>query len=78
VKCRNGRIKNAVEREWATLQEVLTNFFYPIVASPRFERKAQEWLADTKWVSWDTSELKIVDNLVIGFMQMHAKPRTKK
>lgn len=69
---RHGSIKNAIELEWTTLQQILTEFFYPIVSSQRFQDKAKEWLADSRWALWDTSELKIVDNLVVGFARLPA------
>lgn len=62
----HGRINNAIESEWTTLQRILTDFFYPILTSPLFQAKAKVWLAEDKWRSWDTSELKIADNLVVG------------
>ena len=65
----HGRITNAVELEWTTLRQVLIDFFYPVVCSPSFQAKAKEWLADSKWACWDTSELKIVDNLVVGLFR---------
>ena len=68
----HGRIINAVEAEWTTLQLILTDFFYPIIASPLFQAKAKQWLADDRWASWDTSELKIADNLVVGLSKSRA------
>ena len=65
---KHGRIKNGRESEWGTLRQVLDGFFYPVVQSPSFQTKAREWLA--KGNNWDTSELKIVDNLVIGLLKM--------
>ncbi len=69
-------IKNAIESEWRMLEQILNEFFYPILSSQRFQTKATEWLANTRWRSWDTSELKIVDNLVVGLAKIRAfQPR---
>lgn len=64
----HGRIKNGEASEWETLRQVLEGFFYPVVRSPIFQKKAQVWLAHEN--NWDTSELKIVDNLLIGLLRI--------
>ena len=63
-------IKNAIESEWLTLEQILNDFFYPILYSQRFQTKAREWLADSRWKSWDTSETKIIDNLIVGLSKI--------
>lgn len=65
---KHGRIKNGAQSEWETLRKVLEGFFYPVVLSPIFQKKAQEWLAQDNPL--DTSELKILDNLLIGFLRI--------
>jgi hypothetical protein len=60
----NGQVTNSIELEWKTLVRILDGFFYPVVQSPLFQRKAAGWLAQGGGTNWDTSELKIVDNLV--------------
>jgi len=65
---KHGRIKNGKESEWKMLRQVLEGFFYPVVLSPLFQKKAQDWLA--RGNNWDTSELKIVDNLLISLVRM--------
>jgi hypothetical protein len=67
---KHGRIKNGGELEWKTLVEILDGFFYPVVRSPIFQQKAQKWLAQSNRSNWDTSELKIVDNLLIGLLKI--------
>ena len=62
----HNRITKGIEPEWKTLAQILDGFFYPIVRSPLFQAKAAKWLADGNRSKWDTSELKIVDNLIIG------------
>jgi hypothetical protein len=63
---RHGQITNGIEAEWEKLLEILNGFFYPIAQSPLFQHKAGEWLTQSDRFKWDTSALKIVDNLVIG------------
>jgi hypothetical protein len=62
----NASIRNDLEAEWMTLAEILRGFFYPIVLSPDFRRKIKKWAKHSRKFRWDTSPLKIVDNLVIG------------
>jgi hypothetical protein len=62
----NGQIKNDIEAEWDKLKQILLGFFYPILQSPHFLSKASEWMMHADRFKWDTSLLKIADNLVIG------------
>jgi hypothetical protein len=65
-----GDITNGIDVEWKKLRQVLEGFFYPIGQSSVFQPKAKEWLELPDRYKWDTSPLKIVDNLVIGFSKM--------
>ena len=67
---RHGRITNGIEVEWKKLVQILNGFFYPVAQSPLFQPKAEEWLMHNDRYKWDTSPLKIVDNLVIGLSKM--------
>lgn len=59
-------IKNDLDLEWARLKEIVSEFFVPVVANPVFRTKAEAWVADPVQFPWDTSIMKVVDNLVIG------------
>jgi len=63
-------IANDLEREWGTLQKILSGFFYPLLRSEPFKLKAREWQERCAEFKWDTSPLKIADNLVIGLKSM--------
>jgi hypothetical protein len=65
-----GEIKNNIEREWKKLEEILRGFFYPVSASLEFREAAHNWMLQTECFPWDSSELKVIDNLVIGLMKM--------
>jgi hypothetical protein len=67
---KHGRINNGIELEWRRLEEILIGFFYPIANSIVFQDRAAEWLTRTDQFKWDTSALKIVDNLVIGLSKI--------
>jgi hypothetical protein len=67
---RNGQITKGIEAEGEKLVQILTGFFYPITQSLIFQPKAEEWLTQNDRFKWDTSALKIVDNLVIGLSKM--------
>jgi hypothetical protein len=66
----NGQIRNGIEVEWKKLVQILEGFFYPVAQFPLFQSKAESWLAHNDRFKWDTSHLKILDNLVIGFSKM--------
>jgi hypothetical protein len=67
---RNGQITNGIEVEWKKLAQMLEGFFYPVVQSSLFQSKAEIWLTHNDPFKWDTSHMKIVDNLVIGLSKM--------
>jgi hypothetical protein len=66
----SGQITNGIDVEWKKLAQVLEGFFYPVVRSPLFQAKAEIWLAQSDRFRWDTSHLKILDNVLIGFSKM--------
>lgn len=72
---RNTSITNHLEREWEKLQMILRDFFYPILRAEPFKLKAREWQERRAEFSWDTSPLKIVDNLVIGLLKSEGSRR---
>jgi hypothetical protein len=67
---RHGRIANGIEVEWKKLEQILTGFFYPVAQLPFFQQKAEQWVAQKDRFKWDTSALKVADNLVIGLSKM--------
>ena len=67
---RHGQIVNDLESEWLKLQEILTGFFYPLAQSSIVRSKTNQWLQQQDQFKWDTSVLKIIDNLVIGLTKM--------
>jgi len=67
---RNSQITNNIEGEWEKLRQILEGFFYPVAQSPLFQSKAESWLTQKDQFKWDTSCLKILDNLVIGLSKI--------
>ena len=63
------QVRNDKPAEWATLRRCLQDFFYPVAASPKFIVKAEAWMKQSVTFRWDTSPLKVVDNLLVGFQQ---------
>ena len=61
----NSFVRNGLQKEWLLLRKILEEFFYPVVADLKFSSLAASWIASPKF-PWDTSLLKVVDNLVIG------------
>jgi hypothetical protein len=62
-------INNDPEWQWAKFRAIHQQFFYPLVASPGMISHAKRWLAERNTKPWNTSILKLADNLVIGASQ---------
>jgi hypothetical protein len=72
----NKNITNHLEREWEKLQMILRDFFHPILREESFKLKAREWQGQRAKFRWDTSPLKIADNLVIGLLKSEGSRRS--
>lgn len=70
-------IKNDIEHEWSRLKQIHTEFFYPIVSKDTFAQKAKQWMGQQETFRWDTSPMKIVDNLIIGIVKSESSPKSK-
>jgi hypothetical protein len=62
----NKNIRNDLESEWKLMKDIISDFFIPVASNREFELMALRWIARKDEYPWDTSLLKIVDNLVIG------------
>jgi hypothetical protein len=62
----NTNIKNDLAYEWQLMKTIISLFFIPVASDNQFRLKAERWMAKKDEYPWDTSLLKIVDNLVIG------------
>ncbi|MGI6379287.1 MAG: hypothetical protein ACOX2R_00720 [Anaerolineae bacterium] len=65
----SNNIQNDLDSEWWLLQKIHSEFFYAVANDAGVRAKAHRWLADQATYPWDTSILKVVDNLLIGAMQ---------
>lgn len=62
----NKNIRNDLEYEWQLMKGIISEFFIPVASDSAFEAKASQWMGRRDEYPWDTSVIKIVDNLVIG------------
>lgn len=62
----NTTIKNDLNYEWSLLREIISEFFIPVASDGDFIAQANAWITNQTDYPWDTSTLKVVDNLVIG------------
>ena len=62
----NTTIRNDLEAEWLIMKEIISQFFIPVASDATFYSKAEHWMKRNEDYPWDTSVLKVVDNLVIG------------
>ena len=67
-----GIVQNDLDGEWRLLRKIHTDFFSPIASDAGFRAKADGWLSDQTRYPWDTSILKVVDNLLIGAMKQRS------
>jgi len=59
-------VKNGMDREWRLFRDIHAGFFHPLLGVPRVWDAITTWTAQQDHFRWDTSPLKILDNLVIG------------
>jgi len=67
----NKNIKNDLAAEWVLLQGIVSDFFAAVAADRAFAEMAYAWTEQQERFPWDTSILKVIDNLVIG--SQHAR-----
>lgn len=60
----NTMFANDIDREWQMMRDMIEGFFMPLATHTEFRSKAERWVAEKR--PWDTSVMKIVDNLLIG------------
>ena len=66
-------IKNELDYEWSLMKEIISDFFFPIAKNDAFVRLSADWIKKQDKYPWDTSPLKIIDNLVIAAVRLEAK-----
>jgi hypothetical protein len=66
----NTNIKNDLFHEWRLMQEIISDFFIPVAVNQDFNSLAQGWISNQSQYPWDTSVLKVIDNLVIGMRKI--------
>lgn len=54
------------EGQWKYFKKITQEFYYYILKNEDFSLKSKKWMSDSSSFCWDTSELKIIDNLVIS------------
>jgi len=70
--CGNTMFQNDPEKEWQTMRSLISGFFIPVAIDNTFAAKATQWIADKR--PWDTSLMKVIDNILIGARKPGAKP----
>lgn len=68
----HGQIRNGMDHEWPLMRRIIEGFFIPVARDKGFRSQAELWIADEQRYPWDTSLLKVIDNLVIGAMKARA------
>lgn len=66
----HSNVPAGADAQWQKMKIALKEFFHPIWCETSFQSQAREWLLKRADYRWDTSEMKIIDNLIIGFSKM--------
>lgn len=72
-----GAITNGIARECDRFVEITKEFFHPFLEQDQFRAQLAQWSNGSQRFHWDTSPLKVVDNLVIGWMRQY-RPRRRR
>ncbi|TLM67383.1 MAG: hypothetical protein FDZ69_04625 [Deltaproteobacteria bacterium] len=59
-------ITNDLHGQWDLMRGLIEKFFVPVISSQEFSSATEHWARRSEEFPWDTSPLKIVDNLIIG------------
>lgn len=62
----NTDISNGIDREWSIMRGMIADFFTPVAADASFAAKVSLWMGNAEQHPWDTSTMKVIDNLIIG------------
>lgn len=60
---------NGIDAEWRICRTFLSDFFYPALTAAALAPQLTAWLDNVQLFPWNTSSLKILDNLVIGLVR---------
>ncbi|MGB3340824.1 MAG: hypothetical protein WBB37_05020 [bacterium] len=71
-------INNGIEEKWGLMKEIIFEFFIPVGKDTNFISKANKWMLRKSDFPWDTSILKVIDNLVIGAGKLVKESKTRK
>lgn len=62
----NTNIRNDLDSEWQLMKGIIETFFIPVSSDENFKLMACDWMKKVDEYPWDTSVLKIIDNILIG------------
>lgn len=69
-----GKVPKDIAGEWNLLRSFLEGFFYPALRDRHFTQAQRTWSTSAEPFVWDTSGLKIVDNLLVGHVRSQEVP----
>jgi hypothetical protein len=61
-------VPKGLDKGWQRLRQVVESFFHPLCRADAFQARVSGWLNSPAF-RWDTSALKIADNLVLEFFR---------
>jgi len=66
-------VKNGMEYEWPLMRRIIEKFFVPVANDRKFISRSKRWMEDRENYPWDTSALKIIDNLTIAAVHLQRR-----
>jgi hypothetical protein len=57
------------------VKEVISCFYIPIARDPEICRRAESRMANLAQYPWDTSVMKVIDDLLIGLRKCSTQPQ---
>lgn len=58
-------LPGSLDGEWPKMRRILASFLIPVTTDPGFRARAKAWVADQRAYPWDTSVMKVVDNVAV-------------
>lgn len=62
----NPQMPKTEDGQWEWFRTIHSEFYYPLSKDRKIRARSDRWMSNRKQWFWDTSPLKIIDNLVIG------------
>ena len=66
-------VKNGLEYEWPLMRRIIKKFFISVAKDREFITRSTHWMEERENYPWDTSPMKIIDNLTIAAVYLEKR-----